>query len=73
MIPKPITECGEKKWCRFAAHAGEREQNPGDNPLGRGFHHDVNDRFPPADAERERGLAITIRHQEDDFFRRAQD
>ena len=31
------------------------------------------DRFPPADAERERRLAIPIRNKQDDFLCRAQD
>src|SRR5205814_7467165 len=68
-----ITERGEKERRRFATYASESEQNPGDDTSGRGFHHDVDDRFPSADAESERGFAVSIWDEQDDFFCRAQD
>ena len=73
VIPKPVAKGCEEKGRRFAAHAGKCKQNPGDDPLRCGLHHNVNDRFPPAHAECERGLTISVWHQQDDFFCRAQD
>src|SRR5258707_602327 len=63
VIPKTIAESSEKKWGRLAAHAGEGEQNPGDDPLGRGLHHDMDNCFPPANTQGEGGFAITVRYQ----------
>ena len=54
-------------------HVNEGEQNSGDDSPGRSLHHNMYDRFPPADSERERRLAIPIRHKQDDFFCGAQD
>ena len=68
VIPKTIAESSEKERSRFAAHASEGEQNPGDDPLGRGLHHNVDNCFPPANAQRERGFAITIRHQQNNLL-----
>ena len=73
VIPKAIAESSEKKRSRLAAHASEGEQNPGDDPLGRGLHHDVDNCFPPANTQGERGFAITIRYQQNNLFCCAQD
>ena len=73
MIPKTISESGEKERGCFASHASESKQNPGDDPFGRGFHHDVDDCFPAANAKCERGFAIAIWHKKNNFFRCAQD
>src|SRR5205823_2472478 len=48
VIPKMIAESGEKERSRFAANTSEGEKDPGNNPLGRSLHHDVDNCFPPA-------------------------
>src|SRR5215472_19004199 len=63
VVPKAVPESGKEKRRRFAAHASQGEQNPSNDPLGRGLQHDVNDGFPTAYAQRERRLAITVRHE----------
>src|SRR4030095_16857884 len=73
VVPKTITEGGEKKGGCFAAYASEVEQNSSDDTLRRSFHHDVNNRFPPADTQSERSFAISIRHKKNNFFGSAQD
>src|SRR4030095_3714190 len=73
MVPKTISESREKKRRGFAADTSEREQNPGDDPLGRGLHHNMDDCFPTANAKRERGFAVSIGHKKNNFLRRAQD
>ncbi len=73
VVPKSIAESREKERSGFAAHASESEQNPSDDAFRRGFHHDVHDRFPPADTQGKRGFAITIWHEQNDLFCRAQD
>src|SRR4029077_18845796 len=73
VIPKTIAESSEKKRSRFAAYASKGEQNPGDDPLGRCLHHDMDNCFPPANTQGERGFAITIRYQQNNLLRCAQD
>jgi hypothetical protein len=63
VVPKPIAKSGEEERGRFAADAGECQQDASDDSLGRGLHHDMDNGFPPADAERERRFAITIGYQ----------
>src|SRR5437868_12865249 len=43
VIPKAIAERREKKRRRFAAHAGQCEQNSGDDSPGRSLHHNMYD------------------------------
>src|SRR5438309_3905494 len=73
VIPKTITERGEKERRRFAAHTSESKENPGDDPLGSSLHHDMDDCFPTGDAKRERGFTVSIWHKKNNFLRRAQD
>src|SRR6266508_3437687 len=68
VVPKAISESGEKKRRCFAAHTSEREQNPRDDPLGRGLHHNMDDCFPTANTERERGFAVSIWHKKNNFL-----
>ena len=64
VVPKTIAKRGEKQRRGFARDAGEREQNAGNDSFRRGFHHDVHNRFPARDPERERGFAIAVRHKQ---------
>jgi len=68
VIPKTISESGEKERGCFAAHTSERQQNPSDDPLGRGLHHNMDDRFPTANAKRERSFAVSIWHKKNNFL-----
>src|SRR5205823_5413900 len=73
VIPKTVTKSGEKKWRRLATSASQGEQNPGNDALGSGLHHDMDDCFPTADAKRERRLPIAVRHKKNNFLGGAQD
>jgi hypothetical protein len=73
VVPKSIAESGEKKRSSFAPHTSESQQNPSNDTLRRGFHHDVHNRFPPADTQSERSFAISIRHKKNNFFGSAED
>src|SRR5437868_13900722 len=41
VIPKPVAESSKKKGRCFAAYAGQREQNSGDDSPGRSLHHNM--------------------------------
>src|SRR6266513_1998681 len=73
MVPKSIAKRREKERRSLAAHARQRQQNASDNSFGRGFHHDMYNRFPPAYAEGKRGFTIAVWHQQNNFFCRADD
>ncbi len=63
VVPKAIAKCGEKKGRRLAADACQGKQNSGNDALGRGLHHDMDDCFPTADAKREHRLAVSVWHK----------
>src|SRR6266481_6333659 len=73
MVPKPIPESCEKERRSLAAHARQRQQNASDNSFGRGFHHDMYNRFPPTYTEGERSFTIAVWHQQNNFFCRTYD
>src|SRR5262249_42901492 len=63
VVPKAVPKSCKEKRRRFAAHARQGEQNPGDDPLRRSLQYNVDDCLPTAYAQRKRCLAITIRHE----------
>ena len=73
VIPKTIAEGSEKERSGFAAYASEGEQNPGDDPLGRCLHHDVNNCFPPANTQGKGRFAIAIGYEQNNLLCGAQD
>ena len=71
--PEAVAEGGEQQRRGFAGHARQREQDAGDDAFERGAHDDLHDGAPLGDAQRERGFAVAVRHELQDFLGRAHD